>query len=122
MLGGSTFSSHVKEKVQALLNQLSILPGYSSMRKPGFVYLLEGDPEGIIFARTTLLKLRISDFQQAILQPIWRSFGRSTRRKPEAALYRALGFYLDNQLNSKFHETLGHENKLDIVSNQGPKI
>jgi len=48
MLGGSKFSSNVKEKVQALLTQLPLLPGYSSMRKPGFVYLLEGDPEGII--------------------------------------------------------------------------
>ena len=36
--------------------------------------------------------------------------------------HRTLGFYLDNQLNSKFHETLGHENTLDIVSNQGPKV
>ena len=48
MLGGSNFSSNVKGKVLALLNQLPILPGYSSMRKPGFVYLLEGEPEGII--------------------------------------------------------------------------
>jgi len=48
MLGGSNFSSNVKEKVQALLTQLPLLPGYSSMREPGFVYLLEGDPEGII--------------------------------------------------------------------------
>ena len=36
--------------------------------------------------------------------------------------HRTLGFYLDNQLNSKFYETLGHENTLDIVSNQGPKV
>jgi len=48
MLGGSNFSSNVKETVQALLTQLPLLPGYSSMHKPGFVYLLEGDPEGII--------------------------------------------------------------------------
>jgi len=48
MLGGSNFSSNAKEKVQALLAQLRILPRYSSMRKLGFVYLLEGDPEGII--------------------------------------------------------------------------
>jgi len=48
MLGGSNFSSNVKEKVQALLTQLPLLLGYSSMRKLGFVYLLEGDPEGII--------------------------------------------------------------------------
>jgi len=48
MLGGSNFSSNVKGKVLALLNQLPILPGDSSMRKPGFFYLLEGDPEGII--------------------------------------------------------------------------
>jgi len=36
--------------------------------------------------------------------------------------HRTLGFYLDNQLNSKFHETLRHENTLDIVSNQDPKV
>jgi len=36
--------------------------------------------------------------------------------------HRSLGFYLDNQLNSKFHETLGHENTLDIVSNQSLKV
>ena len=67
MLGGSNFSSNVKEKVKALLAELPILPGYSSMRKPSFVYLLEGDPEGIISCTPTLLKLRISAFQQAIL-------------------------------------------------------
>ena len=48
MLGGPNFSSNVKEKVQALLSQLPLLPGYSSMRKPDFLYLLEGDLEGII--------------------------------------------------------------------------
>jgi len=36
--------------------------------------------------------------------------------------HRTLGFYLDNQLNSKFYKTLGLENTLDIVSNQGPKV
>jgi len=36
--------------------------------------------------------------------------------------HRTLGFHLDNQPNSKFHETLGHENTLDIVSNEGPKV
>ena len=40
--------SQVKEKVQALLHQLFYPPGYSPMHKPGFVYLLEGDPEGVI--------------------------------------------------------------------------
>ena len=48
MLGGLNFSPKVKEQVQALLTQTPILPGYSSKHKPGFVYLLEGDPEGII--------------------------------------------------------------------------
>jgi len=48
MLGRSNFSSNVKDKVQALLTQLPLLPGYSFMHKPGFVYLLEGDPGGII--------------------------------------------------------------------------
>jgi len=38
MLGGSNFSSNVKEKVQALLTQLPLLLGYSTMRKPSFVY------------------------------------------------------------------------------------
>jgi len=40
--------SQVKEMVQALLHQHSDSPGYSPMHKPGFVYLLEGDPEGVI--------------------------------------------------------------------------
>ena len=40
--------SQVKEMVQALLHQLSDPPGYSSMHKPGFVYILEGDLEGVI--------------------------------------------------------------------------
>ena len=48
MLGRSNFSSNIKEKVKALLAQLPIPPGYSSMPKPDFVYLLEGDPEAII--------------------------------------------------------------------------
>jgi len=38
--------SQVKEMVQALLHQLSDPAGYSSMRKPEFVYLLEGDLGG----------------------------------------------------------------------------
>ena len=41
--------SQVKEMVQALLHQLSDPPGYSPTYKPDFVYLLEGDPEGVIF-------------------------------------------------------------------------
>jgi len=48
MLGGSNFSSNVKEKVQALLSQLPLLAGYLSMHKPDFVYLLEGNLGGII--------------------------------------------------------------------------
>ena len=48
MLGRSNVNSNVKEKVKALLTQLFILPGYTSSHKPGFVYLLEGDPEGVI--------------------------------------------------------------------------
>ena len=48
MLGGLNFSPKVKKQVQALFTQTPILPGYSSMHKPGFVYLLEGNPEGII--------------------------------------------------------------------------
>jgi len=40
--------SKVKQKVQALIHQLSASPGYSSMHKPDFVYLLEGEPEGVI--------------------------------------------------------------------------
>ena len=40
--------SKVKEKVQALIHQLSASPGFTSMHKPGFVYLLEGEPEGVI--------------------------------------------------------------------------
>jgi len=48
MLGGLKFSPKVKEQVQALLTQLPILPGYTSSLQPGFVYLLEGEPEGVI--------------------------------------------------------------------------
>ena len=48
MLGRSNVNSNVKEKVKALLTQLFILPGYTSSHKPDFVYLLEGDPEGVI--------------------------------------------------------------------------
>ena len=56
ILGGSNVSSNVKGKVLALLNQLPILPGYSSMRKPDFVYPLEGDLEGIISCTPHLLE------------------------------------------------------------------
>jgi len=41
-------SSKVKEKVQALIDQLAVLPGSSSMHKPDFAYLLEGDLCGVI--------------------------------------------------------------------------
>jgi len=47
--GGSNFSSNVKEKVQALLHQLSILPGLNSMPKPSFVYPSEDNSDGVIF-------------------------------------------------------------------------
>ena len=40
--------SQVKEMVQAFLHQHSDPPGYSPMHKPDFVYLLEGDPDGVI--------------------------------------------------------------------------
>jgi len=48
MLGGLNFSPKVKKQVQALLTQLPILPGYTSSLQPGFVSLLEGDPEEVI--------------------------------------------------------------------------
>ena len=40
--------SKVKEKVQALIHQLSASPGVTSMHKPSFAYLLEGELEGVI--------------------------------------------------------------------------
>jgi len=40
--------SKVKEKVQALIHQLAASPGYSSIHKPDFVNLLQGEPEGVI--------------------------------------------------------------------------
>jgi len=45
-----SLSSHskVKEKVQALIHQLSASLGLTSMHKPGFVYLLKGEPEVVI--------------------------------------------------------------------------
>ena len=49
MLEGLNFSPKVKKQVQALFTQTPTLPGYSSMHKPGLVYLLEGDLEGVIF-------------------------------------------------------------------------
>ena len=45
---GSISSSKVKEKIQELLNQLAVLPRLRDMRKLDFVYLLAGDPEGVI--------------------------------------------------------------------------
>jgi len=41
-------SSKVKEKVQALIDQLAVLPESTSMHKSGFICLLEGDLEGAI--------------------------------------------------------------------------
>ena len=51
--------SKVKEKVQDLIQQLSASPGLTSMHKPSFVYLLEGEPKGVVSARPILIKLRI---------------------------------------------------------------
>jgi len=48
-LEGLKSSSNVKEKVQGLLNQLAILPGLEDMHKPNFDYLLECDPNAVIF-------------------------------------------------------------------------
>jgi len=45
---GLISSSKVKEKVLTLLNQLAVLPGLRDMHKPDFVYLLEGDLDGVI--------------------------------------------------------------------------
>ena len=47
-LGGSNSSSMVKDKVQALIDQLVVLLGLKDMHKPYFIYLLEGDLDGII--------------------------------------------------------------------------
>jgi len=44
----SSPTSKVNEKVQSLIDQLAVLPGSTSMHKPSFVYLLEGDPDGVI--------------------------------------------------------------------------
>jgi len=44
-LGGSKFSSNIKEKAQALLHQLAALLRLNSTHKPGFVDLLEDDPD-----------------------------------------------------------------------------
>jgi len=41
-------SSKIKEKVLALVEQLSAPPKLTDMHKPGFVYLLKGNLEGII--------------------------------------------------------------------------
>jgi len=55
------------------------------MHQPGFVYLLEGNIEGIISCTHHPFKLKISAFQQNQLQGIWSSFARSTKPKPETA-------------------------------------
>jgi len=47
-LEGSSSSFNAKEKILALLDQLVLLPGLRYMHRPDFIYLLEGDPEGII--------------------------------------------------------------------------
>ena len=43
----SSPGAKVKEKVLALLNQATVQPGCSSMQRPGFVFLIANDPEGI---------------------------------------------------------------------------
>ena len=43
----SSSGAKVKEKVLALLNQATAQPGCSSMQRPGFVFLIANDPEGI---------------------------------------------------------------------------
>jgi len=48
--------SQVKEMVQAFLHQQPEPSGYSTMHKPGFVYLLEGVPEGVISCTPHSLK------------------------------------------------------------------
>ena len=60
---GSIPYSKAKEKVQTLLSQLAILPGLRDMHKRSFVYLLEGDPKGVISYAPTLIQLKISDFK-----------------------------------------------------------
>ena len=47
-LRGSNLSSKVKQKVQALIDQLAILPGLKDMHKPGIIYLLDGNSDGEI--------------------------------------------------------------------------
>ena len=40
-------AAKIKEKVQMLLNQATVPPGYTFMPRPGFVYLIANDPEGV---------------------------------------------------------------------------
>ena len=63
-------------------------------------------------------------FCQAIIRLIWSSFSpkqkvRTTGPNPAKGRLRD---NLDNQFNSKCHETLGHKNTLDNEYNQGPKV
>jgi len=53
-LRSPSLRSKVNEKVQALIHQLSASPGYSSMYKPDFVNLLQGEPEGGNFLHAPL--------------------------------------------------------------------
>jgi len=43
----SSSGAKIKEKVLAMINQATAQPGCSSMQRPGFVFLIANDPEGI---------------------------------------------------------------------------
>ena len=39
--------ANIKQKVLAMISQATAPPGCSSMQRPGFVFLIAGDPEGV---------------------------------------------------------------------------
>jgi len=75
-------SSKVKEKIQALIDQLAVLRTRStSLYKPSFVYLLEGDLDGSNFLRAPP---SFSLGSQVSKKPSCSSFGCSNSPKTEA--------------------------------------
>ena len=51
----SSSGAKIKEKVLAMVSQATAQPGCSSMQRPGFVFLIAGDPEGIAACTEHLL-------------------------------------------------------------------
>ena len=103
--------------------------GQRSVHQSGFVLLMEFNPEGIISCTFDPLQAWDRSFPTSYHTPHLEFvclFKRSRNRKhillgPNPAKGR-LRNDLDNQFNSKFCETLGHEKTLIDESNHGHKV